>query len=601
MVLVAELQGLVQNKLGLLAKQKKDLTQMKTILEHNRDFAKLGTVYSQEDLQKRLEHYGKMPPSSSLSQSSLSHTHTSTHTHSSSRHSHDVRSSSHSSSNDNNSNHSSGYSKWTFHNVPPRLNPIEAMSAVNKRISSESSSSSGTKYIALSSPGPTQYAVSRNLQRMGSNSQTSSIGPNRVALSSNSSLRQILNHNGGTANSSSSLSKEVLVLSHPRSTSSSREVSRKEIRDSYIQQMKGLKDGVKAFHKSPNSLSSAIHDRRKSRDGTTLLPSNTIELVSRSKPSRESLGQCLRRGDQPVYASSYASDQLMYPDKGHSAPPSAMNLSPNPFPRAKSSNSDPGPPSTFQFASNDFQVKQEKPDSPENGYPNCMQNFAMKSRPSSLGLNGHEDAQSGESGFDDGLGNDDYCAVCRNGGELLCCDTCPRVFHLHCHVPALTTLPSDSWSCGMCEDIQSSLNKLKESGMKRAVSPGVLNESEIKACGKLLLELMCHSDSLPFHHRVSKQVPNYYKIVTKPMDFNTMKSKLSLKNGLNYSRVEEFVDDVNQIFINCSLYNPPEAGVARLGKSLEDFFSKIKATYLPQLETKHGEPEPKRRRDEFTF
>ena len=37
--------------------------------------------------------------------------------------------------------------------------------------------------------------------------------------------------------------------------------------------------------------------------------------------------------------------------------------------------------------------------------------------------------------------NEDYCAVCHNGGELLCCDTCPKVFHLNCHVPSLTSTP----------------------------------------------------------------------------------------------------------------------------------------------------------------
>jgi hypothetical protein len=34
-----------------------------------------------------------------------------------------------------------------------------------------------------------------------------------------------------------------------------------------------------------------------------------------------------------------------------------------------------------------------------------------------------------------------WCAVCRGGGELLCCDKCPKVFHLACHVPSLPRSP----------------------------------------------------------------------------------------------------------------------------------------------------------------
>uniref|UniRef100_A0A8C9ZQK7 PHD-type domain-containing protein n=1 Tax=Sander lucioperca TaxID=283035 RepID=A0A8C9ZQK7_SANLU len=37
--------------------------------------------------------------------------------------------------------------------------------------------------------------------------------------------------------------------------------------------------------------------------------------------------------------------------------------------------------------------------------------------------------------------SDDFCAVCRNGGELLCCDRCPKVYHLACHIPPLTSFP----------------------------------------------------------------------------------------------------------------------------------------------------------------
>ncbi|KAJ7325032.1 hypothetical protein JRQ81_018052 [Phrynocephalus forsythii] len=46
--------------------------------------------------------------------------------------------------------------------------------------------------------------------------------------------------------------------------------------------------------------------------------------------------------------------------------------------------------------------------------------------------------------------NDDECAVCRDGGELICCDGCPKAFHLSCLVPPLTEIPSGTWRCDSC-------------------------------------------------------------------------------------------------------------------------------------------------------
>ncbi|KAM9128254.1 autoimmune regulator [Pangshura tecta] len=46
--------------------------------------------------------------------------------------------------------------------------------------------------------------------------------------------------------------------------------------------------------------------------------------------------------------------------------------------------------------------------------------------------------------------NDDECAVCRDGGELICCDGCPKAFHLACLMPPLTEIPSGTWRCISC-------------------------------------------------------------------------------------------------------------------------------------------------------
>lgn len=59
------------------------------------------------------------------------------------------------------------------------------------------------------------------------------------------------------------------------------------------------------------------------------------------------------------------------------------------------------------------------------------------------------EAESGQepesvSGLDPRAGTDeseDFCGVCLNGGHLLCCDRCPKVYHLACHVPPLLSCP----------------------------------------------------------------------------------------------------------------------------------------------------------------
>lgn len=48
--------------------------------------------------------------------------------------------------------------------------------------------------------------------------------------------------------------------------------------------------------------------------------------------------------------------------------------------------------------------------------------------------------------------NEDWCAVCQNGGELLCCDKCPKVFHLTCHIPTL--IESPRWETRYLPDVR---------------------------------------------------------------------------------------------------------------------------------------------------
>ncbi|KAI4877695.1 hypothetical protein NFI96_025638, partial [Prochilodus magdalenae] len=55
--------------------------------------------------------------------------------------------------------------------------------------------------------------------------------------------------------------------------------------------------------------------------------------------------------------------------------------------------------------------------------------------------------------------NDDECTVCKDGGELICCDGCPRAFHLTCLVPPLTSIPSGTWRCKFCNGSRATIEK----------------------------------------------------------------------------------------------------------------------------------------------
>jgi hypothetical protein len=97
--------------------------------------------------------------------------------------------------------------------------------------------------------------------------------------------------------------------------------------------------------------------------------------------------------------------------------------------------------------------------------------------------------------------SDDFCAVCRCGGELVCCDECPRVYHVECHIPSLNEIAmNDKWKCGLCSEINTSL-KRKHDDMNEKLS-----STEKQICEKLILQMYTHPSSVPFHHPVPADV-----------------------------------------------------------------------------------------------
>ncbi|KAM6211365.1 transcription intermediary factor 1-alpha [Sarcoramphus papa] len=183
--------------------------------------------------------------------------------------------------------------------------------------------------------------------------------------------------------------------------------------------------------------------------------------------------------------------------------------------------------------------------------------------------------------------NEDWCAVCQNGGELLCCEKCPKVFHLSCHVPTLMSFPSGEWICTFCRDlskpeVEYDCDKPTHSSEKRKLEDTVgLAPIDRRKCERLLLYLYCHEMSLAFQDPVPPTVPDYYKIIKKPMDLSTIKKRLEVTNSF-YTKPEDFVADFRLIFQNCAEFNEPDSEVADAGMKLEAYFEELLRNLYPE-------------------
>ncbi|XP_077941549.1 tripartite motif-containing protein 66 isoform X2 [Gasterosteus aculeatus] len=171
--------------------------------------------------------------------------------------------------------------------------------------------------------------------------------------------------------------------------------------------------------------------------------------------------------------------------------------------------------------------------------------------------------------------SEDFCAVCLIGGDLLCCDRCPKVFHLSCHIPSLLSFPSGDWLCSLCRDVMQPEveydceNKRTSGGHTPAHGLPVCDQ---RKCERLTLLILSNVLSAPFHEPVSPLARHYYQIIKRPMDLSVIRAKLNKRNTQHYISTEEFVADVYLMFRNCAKFNYPDSEVAQAGRNLEMFF-----------------------------
>lgn len=92
-------------------------------------------------------------------------------------------------------------------------------------------------------------------------------------------------------------------------------------------------------------------------------------------------------------------------------------------------------------------------------------------------------------------------------------------------------------------------------------------------CVNILKTLMTHPSGWPFLVPVDPiqyNIPDYFTIITKPMDLGTVKAKL---DGNMYFDVDEFAADVRLTFANAMKYNPPNNDFHLMAKRLDNIFN----------------------------
>ncbi|NXF06230.1 BAZ2B protein, partial [Smithornis capensis] len=225
-----------------------------------------------------------------------------------------------------------------------------------------------------------------------------------------------------------------------------------------------------------------------------------------------------------------------------------------------------------------------------------------------------------------------YCQICRKGDNeelLLLCDGCDKGCHTYCHRPKISSIPDGDWFCPACiakasgqtlkikklqikgkksneqkrsrklagepedEDTATtsaslkkgktdpkkrkmdeniSVSQLKQENCTAVKKPKRDDSKDLAVCSMILSELETHEDAWPFLLPVNlKLVPGYKKVIKRPMDFSTIRDKLS--SG-QYSNLEAFSLDVRLVFDNCETFNEDDSDIGRAGHNMRKYFEK---------------------------
>ena len=94
-----------------------------------------------------------------------------------------------------------------------------------------------------------------------------------------------------------------------------------------------------------------------------------------------------------------------------------------------------------------------------------------------VGSTGNEEHMENTKDTD---GDSDVCFVCKDGGDLICCDGCNRSYHSLCHKPRIYSLDEEEWLCMVCNPGQRSRQKKEKTKFKKNDLVAELDEKLVK-------------------------------------------------------------------------------------------------------------------------
>lgn len=212
-------------------------------------------------------------------------------------------------------------------------------------------------------------------------------------------------------------------------------------------------------------------------------------------------------------------------------------------------------------------------------------------------------------------GNVDFCHACKNHGNLLCCDFCPRAFHMEC-ILGDSQSPGKRWECHVCQkenegsdndlvDGQKSLELLCASFFDADLGSNESLESirVLSMIYEMVQKCMPYDFGYMFQEPVDcEAVVGYSDIVKHPMDLGSISANLingvyaePLKSGQHSwdGVIATVLKDIELVWHNCFTFNYEGSAVYRMAEVQCRLSRRIRKRSFDQMLSDHVKTELK--------